>query len=82
MTHQTSALGLRAEEVHEDDIESGRNYQDKEEFPTNLVKGNGTSNEKNDICEIQARHSNAHTLASNMSREDLRSKIQVRNRGK
>lgn len=77
-THETATLGLWADEVHESNVQCSWNDQDKEELPANLFKRNGPCDEQNDICEVQPRHSDTHTLTSNMSWEDLRPSAQVR----
>lgn len=74
-THQTAALGLRAEEVDKRDIKRSGNDQNEEELPANLIQGDRPCDEQDDVCKIQARHSDTHALTSNVGWEDLGAKI-------
>ncbi len=70
-TYQTAALRLREHEVHDQQMEERRDDQHEEKLPCDLVERNGAGDQENDIREVQATHSNSHTLTANVCRENL-----------
>jgi hypothetical protein len=69
---EASAFGFWTHEVDEQDVEEGRDEEDEEESPGDLVEGDWSGDEDDDVGEIESHHGEGCALGSNVRRVDLR----------
>lgn len=68
---ERSLLSLGEQKVDSEPIEERRNDEDEKEPPTDIVEGDGTRDENDDLCHVPSEHANRHTLATNVRWEDF-----------
>lgn len=63
------SLRLGAHEVHEYDMEEGRDYEYEEKLPGDLVKSDRSGNEEDEAGKIETHHAETGALRSDMGWE-------------